>query len=96
MGSKEQYLDKLQARLNGWIAEVARLRAQAEKSEAEARLALQQIATDLEQKIEDARQNIAQLDQASDEAWESIRDGFESAWDTLAHAFSEAAKKIGR
>jgi hypothetical protein len=37
---------------------------------------------------------LSQLSEASDDAWESLKDGVESAWDTLRSAFGDAASKL--
>jgi len=48
----------------------------------------------LKNKIQEGKAKLSQLAKASDDAWDSIKDGVETTWDSLKHAFSDATSKF--
>jgi hypothetical protein len=49
---------------------------------------------DLEQKIDATKAKLKELGEASDDAWEQLKDGVESAWGALSTAIRNAAAKF--
>lgn len=94
MNERELYQQKKQAQLDEWTAEVDRLRAEASGASADAQLELDREIEALEGKIEEGKTKLAEIAEASDDTWESIKDGVESAWDSMKFAFSDAAAKF--
>ncbi len=94
MNEKELYRQKMQAQLDEWKAEVDKLKAQTAGASADAQLELNKLIEGLEGKIEEGKTRLAELANASEDAWESIKAGVESAWDSITSAFSDAAAKF--
>jgi len=94
MNEKELYQQKKQAQLDEWKAEVDKLKAQASGASADAQLELNKQIKALEGKIKEGKTRIAEIADASEEAWESIKVGVESSWDSMKSAFSDAAAKF--
>lgn len=94
MNERELYQKKKQAQLDGWVAEVDKLRAKAAGASADAQLELNKKVEALEVKIEERKAKLAEIADASDDAWESIKDGLESAWDSMESALGDAAAKF--
>lgn len=94
MSDKELYRQKRQAQLDQWRAEVDKLKAKASGVSADVQLEMNQHIKGLESKIEEGKLKLSQLVAASDEAWESMKDGVESAWETLKSAAGDAATKF--
>ena len=94
MSEKELYRQKKQAQLDQWNAEVDKLKAEASEASADAQLELNREIEALDGKIEQGKAKFAELAEASDDAWASIKDGVESAWDSMKSAFSDAAAKF--
>lgn len=94
MSERELYQQKRQAQLDEWKAEVDKLRAKASGASADRQLALNEQIKALESKIEQGKAKLAELAEASDDAWESIKKGVESSWDSLKSAFRDAASKF--
>lgn len=94
MSEKELYQQKRQAQLDEWKAEVDKLRAKASGASADTQLALNAQIKALEGKIEEGKAKLAELAEASDDVWESIKEGVESSWDSLKSAFRDAASKF--
>jgi chromosome segregation ATPase len=94
MNERALYRQKKQAQLDEWKAEVDVLKAKASKASAEAQLEMNRQIAALERELEETRAKLLGLAAASDDAWESIKGGVESAWDSLKSAFSDAASRL--
>ncbi len=88
------YQQKRQAQLDEWKAEVPKFKAKASASSTDAQLRLNEQIKLLEGKIEEGKAKLAEIAKAPDDAWESIKEGGESAWASLKSAFSDAASKF--
>jgi hypothetical protein len=86
MGMKEAYEKKLQAQLDEWGAEIDKLKAKADKAEADAQLDYYKEIEELRTNQEVANKKLSELKEASEDAWEDLKAGIESAWDSLSNA----------
>lgn len=93
---RELFERKWQAQLDGWKAELERLRARAAQADADARIRIQEEAENLERQIEEGRVRLAELAEASGDAWDAVMEGVESAWEELGSAVKNAASKWDR
>ncbi len=96
MDEKKLYEQKLQAQLDEWRAEIDKLKAKANSASADAQLELSRQIEDLEVRLEEGSNRLSELSQASGEAWVKLREGLESAWDSLSTAMAEASSKYNR
>ncbi|MBN2188950.1 MAG: hypothetical protein JW699_05815 [Chitinispirillaceae bacterium] len=96
MNDKKLYQQKKQAQLDEWMAEVNKLKAKATMASADAQLGMNKQIKVLESKTEEIKTKLLKLAAAGDDAWESIKEGIESAWNSLQSAFSDAASKFKR
>ncbi len=94
MNEKELYQQKKQAELDEWKAEIGKLKARASGASADAQLGLNRQIEALEGKFEEGKTKLAEVVDASADAWESIKEGVESTWDSMKSAFSDAADKF--
>ncbi|MFC3285976.1 coiled coil domain-containing protein [Litchfieldella rifensis] len=94
MRNREAYEQKLQAKLDEWQAEVDKLKARAQGAQADARIEYQEEIDRLESYRDEARQKLAELREASDDAWEDLKDGAERAWDSASEAFKSARSRF--
>jgi hypothetical protein len=94
MSMKEAYEKKLQSQLDEWSAEIDRLKAKAEQAEADAQLDYYQHIEQLRMLQERARDKLAELSAAGDDAWEDLKAGIDSAWDSLSIAVRSAAARF--
>ncbi len=93
MSDKELYRQKKQAQLDGWKADLEKLKAKASGASADVQLEINQKIHSLEQKIDKSREKLTELAKSSEDSWESIKAGVESAWDSLKSAVNEAVGK---
>lgn len=93
-GKREAHEEKLAAQLEEWNAQVALLKAKADKATAQAKIEYYETIEALQHKHDEARTKLQELKAASDEAWEDLKTGAEKAWTEVRTAFHGAASKF--
>ena len=94
MSTKEAYKQKIEDELELAQAKLAEFKAKAKISTADARIKHAKLVDEIEQKVGATRAKLKQLGEASEEAWEQLKDGVESAWGALNVAIRNAAAKF--
>ena len=94
MNTKEAYKQKIEAELELAQAKLAEFKAQAKSSAADARIKNAKQVDELEQKINATKSKLKELGEASDDGWEQLKVGVESAWGALSTAIRNAAAKF--
>jgi hypothetical protein len=94
MGGKELYQQKMKAQLELWKAEIDMLKAKASVASVDAQLEMNKQIKSMEIKFNDGKAKSAALAEASEKAWQSMKERVESAWSSLKSAFSEATEKF--
>ena len=94
MSKKELYKQKMQAQLHEWEAEVDTFKAKASGASANVQLELNKEINALKGKIEQGKTKLAEITDASEDAWESVKEDVDSAWDSLKSAISDAKAKF--
>jgi hypothetical protein len=94
MNKKQEYQKKLQAQLDEWSADIDKLKAKADKAEADAKLDYQKQVEHLRSMKEDASKKMSELNRASDVAWEDLKSGMDSAWSSLDNAVKVATARF--
>jgi multidrug resistance efflux pump len=91
---RKAYEEKIDAQLEEWSAQIALLKARADKAKAEAKIEYSKTIEALQKKKDGAREKLDELKTAGDEAWEDIKTGAEKAWDDVRTAFHSAVSKF--
>ena len=94
MTEKEQYKLRIQAQLDEWKADIAKLKAKAAGTKTDAQIAMNKQVKALEDKLEGAQKKLSELSEASGETWDSAKKAAESAWDSLKSAINDAKSKF--
>ena len=94
MNDKKLFQQKKQAQLDEWRAKVEILKAKASGTSADIQLELNHKIEQLDTKLEEGKRKLADLEDAGEEAWESVVDGVENAWDSMKNAVGDAVKKF--
>jgi hypothetical protein len=92
MNEKELYQQKMQAQLDEWNADVAKLKARASGASADAQLKINDQVEALQPHMEQAKAQLAVLADAADDGWDTGKDNLDSAWKSLKTAVSDLAK----
>ena len=91
---KEAYLKKLQGQLDEWSTEIDKLKAKADKAEADAQLEYYKQIEKFRAQQQTAQRKLEELKKASEDGWEDLKAGVESAYDSLANAIKSAASRF--
>lgn len=94
MNDKEIYKQKFQAQLDGWQADIDKLKAKAMTSKSDIQLEMNKLTDELEAKAKLAKGKLAELSDAGEDALASVKSGVESAWDSLKSSVHEAVSKF--
>jgi len=91
---RKAYEEKLDAQLEEWSAQIALLKARADKARAEARIEYIKSIEALQHRQDEAGAKLRELKTSGDEAWEDIRTSAEKVWDEVKAAFQSAASRF--
>jgi len=94
MSTREEYIQKMKAKLDELNAEVSRLEAKTRGAEANLRLKYHDEIQNLKARREEARAKLAEFKQAGDSAWEDLKIGIQGAWDILEEAIKSAKERF--
>jgi hypothetical protein len=94
MSTKEAYKQKIEAELELAQAKIDEFKAQSKISTADARIKYAKHVDEIEQRVGATKAKLKELGEASEEAWEQLKDGVESAWGALSTAIRNAAAKF--
>lgn len=94
MSKKKQYAKKFEGKLEEIDAEIDRLKAQAKQKDADARLQAEDEIDELKQRREKASARLDELQDASEDAWDDVKSGFELAWQNLENATRSATARF--
>jgi len=94
INKRKAYEEKLEAQLEEWNAQIALLKARADKAKAEAKIEYYKTIEGLQHKENEARAKLHELKTAGDAACEDLKIGAEKAWDEVKAAFHSAALKL--
>lgn len=94
MSQKEELVNKLQAKLDEYDANIDGLKALADKAGADAKLEYYKQIESLREKKEAAKTKLDELKVAGDGAWEDLKEGVESAWNDLGEALKSAVSRF--
>jgi hypothetical protein len=86
MSMKEAYQQKLEAQLAEWNVAIDKLKAKADKAEAEAQIEYYKQIEDMQVKQEAAREKLTELKEAGEGGWEDLKVGLENTWNSLGDA----------
>jgi len=91
---RKAYEEKLDAQLKEWSAEIALLKAKAEKARAEVKIEFYKTLETLQGKQDVARTKLKELRSAGDDAWEDVKAGAENVWTEIKAVFQNAASRF--
>lgn len=94
MNMKQAYIDKIQARLNEWDAEIEKLTAQADEASADARIRYEKQVSELKERQKEAQLKLDDMRQAGEDAWDDMRAGVEDAWKRLEKGVRDATSRF--
>lgn len=94
MSSRDEYVRKMQAKLEEWNAEIDTLSAKAGEVTADLKKEYSEQIDILKAKQAVARQKIEELQQAGESAWVDLKSGMELAWTAMGEAIDSARSRF--
>ena len=94
MGSRDEYVRKLQEKLGEWNAEIDGLVAKAGEVKADAKQEYAEQIAALKAKQAAAREKLEELQQSGGSAWEDLKSGIELAWSAMGEAIDSAKSRF--
>ena len=94
MSSREEYIRKLQAKLEVWNAEIDKLGAKAGEVKADIKNEYHEQIESLRAKQATAGVKIDELQQAGEHAWKDMKAGIEHAWNSLEEAIASVKSRF--
>jgi septal ring factor EnvC (AmiA/AmiB activator) len=96
MSTKDQYVEKRQAEIDKWNAELEKLEAKIREAgaDAKAKLEHEEQMNALRQKRDEVRARLAEIQAAGDDRWEDLKDGLEHPWTSIKDGFEKIKAKF--
>ena len=94
MKFQDSYKEKMNAQLNEWNAQIDVLEAKAESAGAGLKVKRAEVIRDLRAKQNAASAQMTELDQATGEAWDKVKETADKLWDDLKTGLSAAHSKF--
>jgi outer membrane murein-binding lipoprotein Lpp len=94
MSSRDEYVRKMQAKLEEWNSEIDTLSAKAGKVTSDVRNEYNEQIEALKAKQATARQKIEELQHSGESAWEDLKTGIELAWVAMGEAVDSARSRF--
>lgn len=92
--NKDAYVEKLQAKMDEWNAEIKKLDAKARQAEADSKIKYEKELEDLRARRKDLEEKMSRLRESGEGAWKDLKTGIESAWQSLDTAITSAASRF--
>jgi uncharacterized coiled-coil DUF342 family protein len=94
MSSRDEYVRKMQEKLEEWNAEIDLLTAKAGKVTADVRNEYNEQIAALKEKQATARQKVEELQHSGESAWEDLKSGIELARTAMGEAIDSARSRF--
>lgn len=91
MNKRDDFIERMKANLEAWNAEIDILAAKAREVGDEARVKYHDDIERLKQRRDETRELLEELQQTSEAAWGTLRQGLEESWERLRKAFADAS-----
>lgn len=90
MTTRHDYIEQFKEKLDEWDSEIDELEAKAQKARADIKFEVEDQLTSLRAKRDLAKLKIAEIKDASEDAWLDLKAGADDAWGSLKHALEKA------
>lgn len=94
MSTKEAYRQKINAELGLAQAKLVEFKAEAKNAAADIRVKYNEHLDELQGMVDTTKEKLKELDAASEDAWEHLKEGIEGAWNSLGTALKDTTKKF--
>lgn len=96
MEDKKNYQEKMEAQIDEWKKDLEALKARANAAKTDLKLKYEEQIKELEPKIAEGKAKLKELADATDDAWEEVKDGAESIWEQMKITFKNVKDKFDK
>lgn len=96
MSKRDEYIDKVTAKLKEWDAELDKLEAEVNQSKGDVEADVKKQIDKLKKKKTEVSHQLESLKEASDDAWKDLKEGIDESWDALSTAFDKAKSRFNQ
>lgn len=94
MNEKELYLQKIQAELNEWKAQIELFKAKSLSATADIKISMNTHIKAFEEKVEEGKAKLLELSKSTEDTFESMKKTFETKWEIVKTAITDTTKKL--
>jgi flagellar biosynthesis chaperone FliJ len=94
MKTKEQFKQELKSQLYEWQTNLENLKTKVGGVSLGGKLEMNQLLTDLENKIEEGKGKLAELEEANYDNWDMVKADVVTVWATITTAFDDVSSKF--
>ncbi len=91
--NQDEFVAKAKQQLDTWNAEVKKMRAEAEKMQAQGQEQFKAQLAKVEEQRDQLKAQIEKANKANMDAWKDMQTGFSEAWSAMEKGMSEARKR---
>lgn len=96
MRSRDEWVETAKVKLDEWNAELDRLEEKARSAKRERQAQYQRKMAELERHRAEAREKLAEIQEAGDAAWDELKDGARKSFTAITEAFRAALEEFGK
>lgn len=94
MKTKDEYIENLASELKEWSAQIDLLAAKTENVAADVKLKYAEAINALRGKQHAATEKMKELENASDDAWETVKETADKVWNDLRNGLTSTVSKF--
>jgi uncharacterized coiled-coil DUF342 family protein len=94
MSKRDEYIEKMKAKLDELNAGISRLEAKARESDSDLRIKYEDEVQKMKQRRSEAKAKLDEFQQAGKDAWQDLKTGLQGAWDSLDSAIKSANERF--
>ncbi len=94
MNDKELYLQKIEAEINEWKAQIELFKAKSISATADVKVSINHNIKIFEEKIEEGKAKLVELSKSTESTFESMKKIFETKWNIIKTAIADTTKKL--
>lgn len=94
MNDKELYVQKIQAELNEWKAQIELFKAKSLTATADVKISMNAQIKAFEEKVDEGKAKLLELGKSTESTFESMKKTFEAKWEIIKTAISDTTKKL--
>lgn len=94
MNDKDIYLEKIQAEINEWKAQIELFKAKAVNATTDAKITMHKDIEAIEEKVEEGKAKLLELSKSTESTFASMKKIFETKWEIVKTAIADTSKKL--